>query len=134
MEEQRQTVRIGINVGVNFRVDAQEVVQRALASRALNAEGIQLLVPRRIPLREQVELDLYLPNQQSPIKALGEVAWTEHLGDVYEGFYMVGIRFLGLAESVRQAIEELIKAELAKLKPLPSEASAGLFAGGRGGF
>ena len=123
MEEQRQTVRIDINVGVSFRVDAQEVVQKAISSRAMNTEGIQLLVPGRIPLREQVELDLYLPNQQTPLKALGEVAWVEHLGDVYEGFYRVGIRFLGLAESARQAIEEFIRAELAKLKPLPSKAS-----------
>lgn len=123
MEEQRQAVRIDINVGVSFRVDAQEVVQKALASRALNAEGIQLLVPGRIPPKEKVEVDLYLPNQQSPLKASGEVAWTEHLGDVYEGYYMVGVQFLELGESVRQAIEELIRAELAKLKPLSSEAN-----------
>ena len=122
MEEQRQTVRIDINVSVSFRVDAQEVVQKALASRALNAEGIQLLVPRWIPPKAQVELDLYLLNRQTPLKASGEVARTEHLGDVYEGYYSVGIRFLGLAESVRQVIDELIRAESAKLKPLPSEA------------
>ncbi len=123
MEEQRQAVRIDINVSVSFHVDAQEVVQKAISSRALNAEGIQLLVPGRIPPKEQVELDLYLPNQPSPLKASGEVAWVEHLGDVYEGFYRVGIRFLGLAESVRQAIEALLAEELSKLKPLPSEAS-----------
>jgi len=123
MEEQRNTVRLDVNVGVSFRVDAQEMVQKALASRALNAEGIQLLVPGRIPSKELVELDIHLPNQQTPLKASGEVAWVEHLGDVYEGFYRVGIRFLGLAESARQAIEEFIRAELAKLKPLPSKAS-----------
>jgi len=123
MEEQRNTVRLDVNVGVSFRVDAQETVQKALSSRALNAEGIQLLVPGRIPSKEQVELDLHLPNQPSPLKASGEVTWTEHLGDVYEGYYMVGVRFLELGESVRQAIEEFIRAELAKLKPLPSKAS-----------
>lgn len=122
MQEQRHTVRLDIDVGVSFRVDAQEVVQKALASRALNAEGIQLLVPGWIPPKEQVELDLYLPNQQTPLQASGEVARTEHVGDVYEGYYHVGIRFLGLAESTRQAIDELIRAELATRKPLPSEA------------
>ena len=121
MEEQRQTVRVDINVGVSFRVGAQEVVQKALASRALNTEGIQLLVPRRIRPKEQVELDLYLPDQQTPLKASGEVAWTEHVGDVYEGYYRVGVRFLELGESGRQAIEALIAEELSKLKPLPSE-------------
>ena len=122
MEEQRQTVRLDMNVGVSFRVDAQEMVQHALSSRALNAEGIQLLLPGRIPSKEHVNLEIYLPNQPSSLKVSGEVAWVEHVGDVYEGYYRVGIRFLGLAESTRQAIEELLRQELAKLKPLPSEA------------
>jgi len=121
MEEQRQTVRLDVNVGVRFRVGAQETVQKALSSRALNTEGIQLLLPGRVPPKEPVELELDIPGQQSPLKASGEVAWVEHLGDVYEGFYMVGIRFLELTDSARQAIEEFIRAELAKLKPLPSE-------------
>ena len=121
MQEQRQTVRVDVNVGVSFRVDAQEVIQKALASRALNTEGIQLLVPDRIPLKEQVELDIHLPNQQSPIKVSGEVAWTEHLGDVYEGFWRIGVRFIGLDESARQAIAALIMQELSTLKPIALE-------------
>jgi len=121
MEERRQTVRLDINVGVRLRVDAQETVQKALSSRALNAEGIQLLLPGRVPPKEQVELELYIPGQQSPLKASGQVAWVEHLGDVYEGFYSVGICFLELADSARQAIEKLIEEELNKLKPLSSE-------------
>lgn len=124
MEEQRQTVRVDLNnVRVSFRIDAQEIIQKALASRALNTEGIQLLVPGRIPPKARIELDIDLPNQQSPLKASGEVAWAEHVGDVYEGWWRVGVRFLGLGESVRQAIEALIVEELSKLKPLPSEAS-----------
>ena len=123
MEERRQTVRLDVDVGVSFRVNGHDAVQKALASRALNAEGIQLLVPGRIPPKEQVELDLCLPNQPAPLKASGEVAWAEHVGDVYEGYWMVGVRFIGLGESVRQIIEELIREELAKVKPLPSAAS-----------
>lgn len=123
MEEQRQTVRIDLNVGVSFRVDAQEMVQKAISSRALNAEGIQLLIPGRIPAKEQLALEIVLPSQPSPLNAMGEVAWIQHLGDVYEGFYSVGVRFLELAEPARQAIEALIAEELRKLKPLPSEAS-----------
>jgi len=121
MEEQRQIVRVDINVGVSFRVDGQATVQKALASRALSAAGLQLLLPGRISPKEQVELEIYLPYQSSPLKASGEVAWTEHWGDVYEGYWMVGVRFIGLGESVRQAIEKLIEEELSKLKPLPSE-------------
>ena len=121
MEEQRRTVRVDLNVGVNLRIGSQDAIHKTIASRALGPEGIQLLLPGRIPPKAQVELELYLPNQQSPLKASGQVAWVEHLGDVYEGFYMVGIRFLELADSARQAIEKLIEEELSKLKPLPSE-------------
>ena len=120
MEEQRQTVRLDMNVGVRLRVDAQETVQKALSSRALNAEGIQLLLPGRVHPKEQVELEMDIPGQPSPLKAKGTVAWVEHLGDVYEGFYAVGIRFLELADSARQAIKKLIEEELSKLKPLPA--------------
>ena len=123
MEEQRQTVRLDVNVGVSCRIDAQETVQKALSTRALNTEGIQLLLPGRVPLKEQVELEIHIPSQQTPLKASGQVAWVERLGDVYEGFYAVGIRFLELADSARQAIEKLIEEELSKLKPLPSETS-----------
>ncbi len=122
MEEQRQTVRLDMNVGVSFRVDGQETVQHALSSRALNAEGIQLLLPGRIPSKEHVNLEISLPNQPSSLKVSGEVAWVEHVGDVYEGFYRVGIRFVELADSTRQTIEALVAEELNKLKPLPSEA------------
>ena len=121
MEEQRQTVRVDLNVGVSFQVDAREMVQKAISSRALNSEGIQLLLPGRIPSKEQVEVELHLPSCPSPLKASGQVAWVEHLGDVYEGYYAVGIRFLELADSARQAIEKLIEEELSKLKPVPSE-------------
>ncbi len=123
MEEQRQTVRVDLNVAVSFRIDSQETVHKALSSRGLNTEGIQLLVPGRVPAKEQLELEIFLPNQPSPLKASGEVAWVEHVGDVYEGFYAVGIRFLELADSARQVIEKLIEEELSKLKPLPSETS-----------
>lgn len=123
MDEQRRTVRVDINVGVRLRVDAQETVQQALSSRALNSEGIQLLLPGRVNPRERVELEIVLPGQPAPLNASGEVAWVEHLGDVYEGYYRVGVRFLELGESVRQAIEALIAEELSKLKPVPSEAS-----------
>lgn len=121
MEERRQTVRVDLNVGVSVRVDAHKGVQRALSSRALNSEGIQLLLPARVPPKEQVELELSIPSQPSPLKVSGQVAWVEHLGDVYEGFYMVGIRFLELADSARQVIEKLIEEELRNLHPLPSE-------------
>lgn len=121
MEEQRQTVRADLNVGVSLRVDDQEAVHKALGSRALSAEGIQLLLPGRIPTKEPVHLEIFLPSQPTPLKAEGEVAWINHLGDVYEGFYQVGIRFRELAESDRQRIEQLITAELGKLKPLPLE-------------
>jgi len=123
MQEQRQTVRVDINVGVNLRINSQDTIHKALASRALNTEGIQLLLPGRIPPKERVELEIYLPNQQSPLTASGQVAWVEHLGDVYEGFWRVGVRFIELGESVRQAIEALIAEELSKLKSLPSETS-----------
>lgn len=121
MEEQRQTVRVDLDVSVSIRVDAQERVQKSLSSLALNSEGIQLLLPARVPPKEQVELELYIPGQQSPLKASGQVAWVEYLGDVYEGFYSVGICFLEPADSARQAIEKLIEETLSKLKPLPSE-------------
>lgn len=114
MEEQRQTVRLDVNAGVSFRIDSQKVVHRALSSRALNAEGVQLLIPARIPTKEQLELEIVLPSQPSPLKANGTVAWVDHLGDVYEGYYAVGIKFLELADSARQAIEKLIEAELSK--------------------
>jgi len=123
MEEQRQTVRVDLNLGVSLRINSQDTIHKALASRALNTEGIQLLLPGRIPPKERVELEIYLPNQQSPLTASGQVAWVEHLGDVYEGFWRVGVRFIELGESVRQAIEALIAEELSKLKSLPSETS-----------
>jgi len=121
MQEQRQTVRVDAKVDVSLRADPRGPAQKVLSSRALHAQGIQLLLPNRLPLNQRVELEIYLPAQAGPLKAVGEVSWVEHIGDVYEGYYQVGIRFLELADSARQVIEELIRAELAKLKPLPSE-------------
>lgn len=122
MEEKRQTVRVDINVGIRLRTDAQETARKALSTRAFNAEGIQLLLASRIPpKKEEVELEIQLPGQPTPLKASGQVAWVEHRGDVYEGYYAVGIQFLELPDSARQVIERLITEQLSTLKPLSSE-------------
>lgn len=122
MEEQRQTVRVNVDLAVSLQINAHGTRQKALRSGALNTEGIQLLLPGRLPSNERVELELSLPNQPSACNVSGEVAWIKHLGDVYEGYYLVGIRFVELAESARHAIEALIAEDLSRLKPLPSEA------------
>jgi Tfp pilus assembly protein PilZ len=122
MEEQRQAIRVDIDFAVSLQINGHGTRQKALRSGALNTEGIQLLLPGRIPSNERVELELSLPNQPSACNVSGEVAWIEHLGDVYEGYYLVGIRFVELAESARHTIETLMADELSKLKPLPSEA------------
>ena len=118
MEEQRQTVRLNVNAIVHFRIDGQETAQTALASRALSVEGIQLFIPGRIGRKQRVELEIYPPNHESTLELSGEVVWVESVGDVYEGYYVVGVRFLELAEPTRQAIEALIQEELSRLKPI----------------
>ena len=67
MEEQRQTVRVDVNAGVTIRIDSQDTVHKAMASRALNTEGIQLLLPGRIHPKERVELEIYLPHHPFPL-------------------------------------------------------------------
>ena len=124
MEERRVYPRLACICDVRYRVDGQAGVHQ-VSSRNLSASGVNLLLPARPPIGLSVDLELSLPGARDVMRAKGQVAWTEHWGDVYEGYYMTGITFTQIEESDQKRIMDFVATVATESSPRPCAGESG---------
>lgn len=100
MSEKRAYPRLPIKVKVDFTCN--DAVQ-TVSSLNISAGGIYLLTRNPLPLGSMVVLKINLPNLESAVEVLGEVAWnnvhSEGESEFPEG---MGIRFLNQSSLISE--------------------------------
>jgi len=95
--ERRKFVRLNLLVDVVYHKRPSTQKEKLSLSKNISGGGICLIVYEELKKSQLLELEIYLPEEETPIKALGKVAWVNEfvIGDASKGIrYDVGIEFV----------------------------------------
>ncbi len=106
-EEKRSSIRVPIDIWVEESKEGELYYQRT-ANISEGGLFFEKTVPH--PKGTIVNLKFTLPNQSEPIQVKGEIV---NLPNDADGLGM-GIKFIGLAEEQKKAIEEYINQQIKK--------------------
>jgi hypothetical protein len=88
--------RHGLNLPVSLSYGSNKRVKANLVNLSQGGMGIQLQEP--LQMTGPVKIAFALPGYTQPVKAAGEVAWTDHCGNA-------GIRFVQLGRGLRRDLQ-----------------------------
>ena len=77
-------------------------------SNNISEGGIFIATHHNAPLGTQVHLEFSLPDNETPISALGEVRWCSQYNPNSDGAPGLGLSFLNLSDSDRRRIEAFV--------------------------
>lgn len=105
MEERRQYPRLDANVKVKYKIlsdmekrifsDFDSYVMEA-RSKNISVDGVCINSGGYIPPHTVIALEIFFPEQKTPIRALGRVIWSKELKK--GGGYYTGIDFIAIKE------------------------------------
>ena len=92
MEEQRRFVRLATSIAIHYTTT--ESSPRGTAPRMsaeISGGGVRFATGQQLQPGTQLELQLMLPGESTPVQAKGEVVWSGRAG--HRRPYETGIRF-----------------------------------------
>ncbi len=96
-DERRRFVRLNFLVDVVYHKRPSTEKEKLSLSKNISGGGICLIVYEELKKSQLLDLEIYLPKEEMPIKALGKTAWVNEfvIGDASKGVrYDVGIEFI----------------------------------------
>jgi len=100
-DERRKFVRLDRLVDIVYRKHQTLEKEKLTLSRNISIGGICLVVYEKLKESQLLELDLCIPEEKIPIKALGKVVWVHEyiIGNVSKDRrYDVGIEFIEISD------------------------------------
>jgi len=99
--ERRKFVRLNFLVDVVYHKHVPERKEKLSLTRNIGGGGICLIAYEKLEKSQVLDLNIYLAESKTPIKALGRVSWVNEfiVGDPTKGIrYDVGIEFVEIKE------------------------------------
>jgi len=100
--DQRKFVRLNFLVDVIYHKRQLTQKHKLTLSKNIGVGGICLIVYEKLIKGQLLELDIYLPKTNVPVKAIGRVSWVNEfiIGDPIKGKrYDVGIQFVEIKKN-----------------------------------
>ncbi|MFH1791631.1 MAG: PilZ domain-containing protein [Candidatus Omnitrophota bacterium] len=106
--EKRRYRRIGVRVPIQYKeLHGKPNAQKGALSKNISEGGVKFNTDKFISLACRMLVEVNLPTEPKPIKAISKVAWIRKLpaGDDYE----VGNQFLDMTKTDKSTITEYVK-------------------------
>jgi len=105
--ERRRYVRVGSNVPLQYK-KLRELSEGTIGAitQDLSKGGVRFLSNEFLPLASRLVVDLFLPAQPRPIKAISKVAWIKKASSGEQ--YIIGNIFLDLGRDDKGELEVYI--------------------------
>jgi len=111
IEEKRKFLRLNILADVIYTKTALRDKEKLSLAKNISQGGICIICYERLQKSDILDLKIYLPEDRSPINALGRVAWIKEfiIGDESTGKrYDVGIEFIKINNQDRDKINKYV--------------------------
>jgi len=109
-QEKRKFVRLSALVDVVYNKRAATAKEMSL-TRNISQGGICLIAYDELNEQDVLDLKLYLPEDNTPIQAIGKVVWVKEfiIGSIEEGKrFDVGIEFMDIKEEDANRVNKYI--------------------------
>jgi hypothetical protein len=109
-EERRRHPRIPISLPFSLRVlslgsdKSAALTGEQVKMQNLSSGGACVLLPQRIAASDVVEMQISVPERESPIKVYAELVWAEDTADRKQ---RIGMRFMAIRDADAAVIEKL---------------------------
>lgn len=105
--DRRQELRVSVKVGVTCSSDSNFFIG---FTENISEGGLFLATYDLLPVGEQIELELQLPNHEEPIRTHAEVRWHRRLTDPQNGELVgFGAKFMDLPVSDHAHLKDFIE-------------------------
>ena len=107
----RKFVRLNFLVDVVYSKRLSVRKEKISLSRNISAGGICLIVYEELKKAQLLDLEIYLPGDDRPVKALGKVAWLNEfvIGDVSKGRrFDAGIEFVKISKEDSDKVNKYV--------------------------
>ncbi len=107
MQDKRKHVRLVVNTAVVYVALGADASPRPALSRNISCGGLHLCLERQISVQDPIKLEIYLPAEEKPIKAVAQVAWQDKEADAGGG-YNTGVKFTDISGEDRVRIARYV--------------------------
>lgn len=78
--------------------------------------GVRVILKDKLRVSTQLDLEIYLPNKEKPIRCKGEIAWAEELkpAEKEPRLFDTGIKFLEISNSDKEDLKKLVDTLISK--------------------
>ncbi|KPK96658.1 MAG: hypothetical protein AMJ95_12940 [Omnitrophica WOR_2 bacterium SM23_72] len=107
--EKRKFPRVNINCKISTAYGDRLLVLESHTEN-LGEGGIRVILAQRLSVTTAVDLDLFLPGDETPIRCKGEVVWANEMKPqgVNPRLYDTGIKFIEISEQNKNTIRQLV--------------------------
>ena len=108
MQDKRKYVRVNVNTTVVYVVIKDGGPAFTALSRNISCGGLHLCFQRHVELHTKIGMEIYLPHEDDPVMASGEVAWQEAETPQNKGNLNTGVRFTEIDSSSKMRIARYV--------------------------
>jgi len=109
--EKRKFVRLNFLVDVVYQKRPSAQKERITLSRNISGGGICLIAYEELVKSQLLDLEIYLPDNDEPVKAVGKVAWVNEfvIGDASKGKrFDAGIEFVKIKKEDLEKVNKCV--------------------------
>jgi hypothetical protein len=76
--------------------------------------GVRLVLEEKLHIPTEVEVELFFPTREKPLKSKGQIAWVKELGPLGTNprLFDTGIKFIGLSAADKEELEKFVDSSL----------------------
>jgi len=76
--------------------------------------GIRVILGEKLHISTEVEVELFLPERENPLKCKGQIIWVKELNPtrIKPCLFDTGIKFVGMSSSEQELLKKIVNAHL----------------------
>ena len=101
MQDKRKFLRFNVSLDARSKASGWFAPKKSYSVKDVSREGLKLASKEAMKYGEMLKLEVSVPTERAPIKALGQVMWNQKTGD---SSYDVGLKFKDVRSEGKYAI------------------------------
>ncbi|MFH1655968.1 MAG: PilZ domain-containing protein [Candidatus Omnitrophota bacterium] len=115
--EYRKLFRVNIALKVEYKTLREPILGGVAFSKNMSSTGINIVIPYKLERNTQLELQIYIPENEKPITARGIIVWQTECSYVPKSkkkYYSYGIKFSQMQPEEAIAASDFVRDVLKK--------------------
>lgn len=105
--ENRKYIRFDTSVKIKYKLTGSAWINGSSVCKDIATEGMRLIVSEKLPIGTPLDVEIYLPTEEIPIRLTGQVVWATELPRKEDSSrrFEAGVRFLNFISGDKNRFE-----------------------------